>query len=298
MNVMGSKHPRLPGPFLPQGTNAVSAFIPCARIADLLLDPGGRFTYNGGSHVYPDIRLIHWAGGNPFHHHQDLNRLRVAWAKPETIIVHEPYWTPAARHADIVLPATISLERDDIGFATREGLFVAMRAATAPQGEAREDYAIFAALAERLGVGHAYTEGLDTPGWLRRIYGESRDRIARGGIALPDFDAFWDRGLIDLAPHDEPYVMHADFRHDPVAHPLGTPSGRIEIFSERIAGFGLSDCPGHPVWRAPFEWLGHDLAKRYPLHLLSDQPARRLHSQLDPSPYSRAGKVAGREPSI
>jgi biotin/methionine sulfoxide reductase len=29
---------------------------------------------------------------------------------------------------------------------------------------------------------------------------------------------------------------------------------------------------------------------------LSDQPERRLHSQLDHSPYSRAGKVSGREP--
>lgn len=36
--------------------------------------------------------------------------------------------------------------------------------------------------------------------------------------------------------------------------------------------------------------------KAYPLHLLSDQPERRLHSQLDATPYSRAGKVAGREP--
>ena len=50
------------------------------------------------------------------------------------------------------------------------------------------------------------------------------------------------------------------------------------------------------MWREPAEWLGAPQAARYPLHLLSDQPARRLHSQLDHSPYSRAGKVAGREP--
>lgn len=49
------------------------------------------------------------------------------------------------------------------------------------------------------------------------------------------------------------------------------------------------------MWREPFEWLGSPLAQRYPLHLISDQPARRLHSQLDPSPRSRAGKVQGRE---
>jgi biotin/methionine sulfoxide reductase len=90
--------------------------------------------------------------------------------------------------------------------------------------------------------------------------------------------------------------MHEDFRRDPEAHRLRTPSGKIEIYSEKIAGFGLADCPGHPVWLEPFEWLGHATAARFPLHLLSDQPERRLHSQLDHSPYSRAGKVSGREP--
>lgn len=89
--------------------------------------------------------------------------------------------------------------------------------------------------------------------------------------------------------------MHEAFRKDPKRHPLRTPSGKIEIFSERIANFGLDDCPGHPVWREPFEWLGAPAALEHPLHLLSDQPERRLHSQLDHGPYSQAGKVAGRE---
>jgi len=296
MNVMGSKHPRLPGPALPQGRNAVSAFIPVARFTDMLLNPGGEFRYNGATHCYPDIRLIHWAGGNPFHHHQDLNRLRAAWTRPETIIVQEQYWTPAARHADIVLPATTSLERDDIGFATREGYFIAMRQAVAPHREARDDFWIFDQLARRLGVNEDYAEGLDASGWLRRLYDENRPRAEKAGVALPDFDSFWEAGLVDLSPDDRPHIMHEDFRRDPVAHPLHTASGRIEIFSERIASFDLPDCPGHPVWLEPHEWLGHERAARYPLHLLSDQPTRRLHSQLDHSPYSRAGKVAGREP--
>ena len=51
-------------------------FIPVARIADMLLNPGEPFDYNGRTMRYPDIKLVYWAGGNPFHHHQDLNRLR------------------------------------------------------------------------------------------------------------------------------------------------------------------------------------------------------------------------------
>ena len=55
---------------------------PDARIADLLLSPGESFRYNGGEHVYPDIRLVYWGGGNPFHHHQDLTRLARALDRP------------------------------------------------------------------------------------------------------------------------------------------------------------------------------------------------------------------------
>jgi biotin/methionine sulfoxide reductase len=296
MNTHGSAHPRFRGPTLPQGTNQVRDFIPVARIADMLLEPGGQCTYAGQTLTYPDIRLVYWAGGNPFHHHQDLNRLRAAWQRPETIIVHEQYWTPAARHADIVLPATTALERNDIGSATREGHLIAMRKAMDATAEARDDFAIFTQIARRLGVEDAYTERLDEFGWLRRMYGEMAPGTRSLGIELPGFDAFWEEGIIDFSSHRKPFVMLSAFRDAPVAHRLGTPSGRIEIFSERIAGFGLPDCPGYPVWREPFEWLGSAQTGSYPLHLLSDQPSRRLHSQLDPSPYSREGKVAGREP--
>lgn len=301
MNSIGSAHPRFAGPALPQGTNSVSAFIPVARIADMLLHPGQAFAYDGATHAYPDIRLVYWAGGNPFHHHQDLNRLSRAWSRPETIVVHEQFWTPTARRADVVLPATTTLERNDIGYATLEGWLVAMRQAVPPEGEARDDYAIFAGLAARLGVGEAFTEGLDEMGWLRRLYDSAAGRARQdppspGRIDLPDFDTFWREGLVDLSGHDRPVNMLEAFRADPARHPLPTPSGKIEIFSQRIAGHGLPAMPGHAAWFPPPEWLGAPLAARFPLHLISDQPARRLHSQLDHSPHSVAGKIDGREP--
>jgi biotin/methionine sulfoxide reductase len=287
---------RVSGPTLPQGRNRVADFIPVARIADMLLHPGETFTYDGETHVYPDIRMIYWAGGNPYHHHQDLNRLLRAWQKPESIVVHEQFWTATAKRADVVLPATTSMERSDIGFSTLEGHLIAMRPLIPPQAEARDDFSIFADLAGRLGVEQLYTEGLDEQGWLRRLYDRCRDNAGRLGVALPDFETFWDRGIVDLGEHARPAILLDKFRADPERNTLPTPSGRIEIFSERVAGFGLPDCPGHPVWREPREWLGSQAAERFPLHLLSDQPERRLHSQLDSSPYSVAGKMAGREP--
>lgn len=295
-NLMGSPNARFGGPTLNQGRNAVRAFIPVARIADMLLNPGAPFEYNGGRHAYPDVRLIYWAGGNPFHHHQDLHRLAEAWQRPQTIIVHEQFWTATARRADIVLPATTSLERDDIGFANGERHLIAMKRAVPPAGEARDDFAIFAALAQRLGAAAAYTENRSEADWLRAIYDDSRVRAKQAGIELPAFDDFWRAGIATVGARNARPVMLEAFRGDPAAHPLKTPSGRIEIFSERIAGFGAADCPGHAAWLDKVEWLGGAAARRFPLHLLSDQPSTRLHSQLDHSAHSRAGKVAGRQP--
>ena len=296
VNLMGAGFPKYSGPTLPQLTNAVPDFIPVARFTDMLLNPGGTLPYNGKTLTYPDIRLVYWAGGNPFHHHQDLNRLMAAWRKPETIVFHEQFWTPAARLADVVLPATVSLERDDIGYGSRERYVVAMKQARPPVGEARDDYWIFGQLAERLGAGATFTEGRDTMQWLRHLYAEARDKSARAGVALPAFDDFWAAGVAEAEGETKHPVMLSQFREDPAAHPLKTPSGKIEIFSERIASFGYDDCPGHATWFEPVEWLGAAKARQYPLHMLSDQPNDKLHSQLDHSPHARSTKVRGRQP--
>jgi biotin/methionine sulfoxide reductase len=298
-NLMGSPHAKFPGPTLPQGRNAVSDFIPVARIADMLEHPGTSFDYNGARHVYPDIDLIYWAGGNPFHHHQDLNRLARAWRKPSTIVVHEQVWNAHAKMADIVLPATSTLERNDIGFATREPLMVAMKAVMPPPGQARDDYDIFSGVAQRLGAEAVFTEGRGVDQWLRHLYDESAERARPLGVDLPSFDRFWSEGEFRVPTAPKPVVMLEDFRADPVAHPLKTPSGRIEIASQQIADFAYDDCPGHAVWQAPHEWLGAEVAVQdHPLHLISDQPHTKLHSQLDFSAYSLAYKVQGREPIV
>jgi len=297
VNLMGSPHPRYSGPTLPQGKNPVPDFIPVARFTDMLLHPGERFDYNGKSHVYPDIRLIYWAGGNPYHHHQDLNRLRQAWRKPDTIVFHEQFWTPAAKMADFVLPATTSLERDDIGYGTREPYVIAMKKAREPLGESRDDYEIFNGLAKRLGVDGAHSEGhTSTQDWLSHLYEEARVKSAKAGVTLPPYQEFWEAGIAEAKGESRDPVMFAAFRADPEANKLKTPSGKFEIFSETIASFGYDDCPGHATWLEPIEWLGAKTAERYPLHMLSDQPADKLHSQLDHSPHARATKIKGRQP--
>ena len=295
MGGMGSPRTELPSVSLPLPANPADSFIPVARITDMLEKPGVEYNYNGRRLRYPDARMIYWAGGNPFHHHQDLNRLQRAWARAETIVVHEPWWTPAARHADIVLPATTTLERDDIGSSSRDRFVVAMKRAIPPQGQARDDFAILADVADHLGVRDRFTEQRDVSAWLRAMYETWRQNIARRGFDVPDFDAFWQAGYVELPQPQEPVPPFASFRDDPDRHPLQTPSGRIELFSAAIDGFGYADCPGHPVWLAPREYLGSAVAAHYPIHLLSPQPATRLHGQLDQGRVSQAGKIRQRE---
>jgi len=292
---IGSPQPRLPMPQLPTGVNPVKALVPVARFSDMLLQPGESFEFNGQQLTYPDVRLVYWCGGNPFHKIQDLNRLLGAWQKPETIIIHEPWWTPAARRADIVLPCATTLERNDIGGAPRDRFYFAMQKAIEPVGEARTEYDIYGALADRLGFKAQFTEGRTEMEWLRHLYEIARQYAARQQIDLPDFETFWRAGHVELPAPEDPPILFGAYRADPQAHPLRTPSGRIELFSETIASFGYDDCPGHPIWLEPAEWLGSDRASIYPLHLISNQPRARLHSQLDCGEVSRRAKVAERE---
>ncbi|MFJ2755702.1 molybdopterin-dependent oxidoreductase [Nocardioides sp. NPDC087217] len=283
----------VPLPTFPQGTNPVADLIPCARIADLLLHPGEPFDFDGRVLTYPEIRLAYWAGGNPFHHHQDLGRLRTAFGRLDSFVVHETHWTATARHADIVLPVASTLERDDLAAGAGDRRLRTMPKATEPPGEAREELWIYGELGRRLGVD--VDEGLTSGQWLRRLYEEWR-LLPTTPAGAPTFDEFWAAGGIDLPQEIYQDAAFSAFRRDPVTHPLQTPSGRIELWSATIDGFALEDLAGHAQWREPTQWWGSPSASMYDLHLLANQPSHRLHSQLDMGEASQATKVAGREP--
>lgn len=293
---MGMPRVRTPSPTMPAGVNRADSWIPVARIADMLLNPGGEYDFNGERRIYPDTRLVYWCGGNPFHHHQDLNRLVEAWRRPETVIVQDIWWTATVRHADIVLPATTTLERNDIGSSSRDRYIMAMHQAAAPVGKARSDHDIFADLAGRMGFRDEFTEGRTEMEWLEHLWNVSRQLASRRGVEMPGFQAFWEQGYFEVPKPTEPYVQFADFRADPEERALNTPSGKIELFSERVAGFGYDDCPGYAAWREPKEYLGAPAAERFPLHMLSNQPKTRLHSQMDAGGASLRSKIQGREP--
>lgn len=275
--------------------------IPVARIVEALENPGVKYQHNGKEQIFPDIKMIWWAGGANFTHHQDTNRLIKAWQKPELIVISECYWTAAAKHADIVLPITTSFERNDLtmtGDYSNQHL-VPMKQVIEPQFESRNDFDVFADLAEMLKPGGkaVYSEGKDEMGWLKQFYDTAQKAARAQRVAMPVFDTFWQQNkLIEMRQNEknDKYVRYADFRKDPVMNPLGTPSGKIELFSKTIEGFNYPDCPPHASWIAPDEWQGS--ASKDQLQLLTAHPAHRLHSQLNYASLRKEYAVADREP--
>ena len=185
----------------------------------------------------------------------------------------------------------MTLEREDIGGSSNDPLLVPMHPVAAPYGEARDDFAIFADLAERLGAREAFTEGRSVRQWLEHLYEPTREGLAAKGLPAPSFSEFWaGKGcLLPQQPDDGGYLRA--FRDDPDASLLPTPSGRLEIYSETIASFGEADCPGHPTWLGPV----YVPDGTTPYVLIANQPRTRLHSQLDFGGHSGASKRRGRE---
>lgn len=102
----------------------------------------------------------------------------------------------------------------------------------------RDDYSIFSDLAARLGFEEQFTENRNPEQWLRHLYDESRPRALQEGIELPPFDEFWEQGKLEFERPATPQIFLEAFRRDPQQHPLSTPSGKIELYSETIAAFG------------------------------------------------------------
>jgi len=282
---------------LPQGDNPVKNFIPVAMIAEMLLNPGGNYDWNGQKLTFPDIRLIWWAGGNPFHHHQDLNRLRQAWRKPQTIIVNEINWTSTARHADIVLPSAAPPEREDFAAGHSDNALIPMPKLIEPPFDALSEFEIFSRLEKKMAEDGRFSLHLSERQWLVKLWEETRTTASQHGVDLPDWSDFLAGDIIQLFDPSPDQIFLADFRECPEAHPLPTPSGRIELYSGTIARFHYEDCPGHPTWFPPRD-VAQGKMKDYPLYLLSGQPETRLHSQLDNGNFSKSMKIKGREPVL
>lgn len=279
------------------GGDNVKIAIPASRMSDLINKPGQTVTYKGKEIVYLKVEFMLSAGGSPIGHQPDVNELIKALRTLDTLVVVEPWWTPTAKMADIVLPATTTMERDDIasGMSYSNDRIYAMKQIVKPRYESKDDYEIFTLLAEKFGKAKRYSRDRSVKEWLERLYKRSYTKREMG----ISFEEFWEKGVIKYEiPEDaKNFVRHEAFRKDPIANPLKTETGKIQIYSDKFASFGYKDFKGHPMWFEPAEWLGNKkLVKKYPLHLVSPHPTYRIHSQLDNTWVQNVHKVQGREP--
>ncbi|WP_187901124.1 molybdopterin guanine dinucleotide-containing S/N-oxide reductase [Helicobacter pylori] len=284
-------------PMISQGHNSVKSVIPASRISEAILNPDKEIDFMGKKLKLPKIKMIYNCGADLLGHEADTNELIRALRTLDCVIVHEPWWTPTAKFADIVFASTSTMERDDITFggSYSKNVVYAMRKVVEPVYESKDDYEIFRQLALRIGGNETeqkFTESKSYMEWIKSLYEKS------DGSTLKSFDQFWRDGFVEfeIPENARKFVRHAKFRQDPINNKLDTESGKIQIFSQKCADFKLADFKGHPTWFEPAEWLGSKMAEIYPFHLISPHPKYRVNSQLDNTWVRNVYKIQGREP--
>jgi anaerobic dimethyl sulfoxide reductase subunit A len=222
---------------------------------------------------YPsDIKMVYIVGCNLLNQLLNLNKGLDALRIPEFIVVHELFLTPTARFADLILPVAHFFEREDIGqpWGSMSSGFIPMNKVIEPAGEAKSDLAIFAELAERLGLS-GYREKPDEE-WLKEFLAATP--------GMPGYEAWKEKSFFH-AEHEKPWVAFRKEIENPRQHPFPTPSGKIEIYSQKLADMQNPLIPPIPKYLEPWEGPRDPLATKYPLQLISPHSRGRANSMFD-----------------
>lgn len=227
---------------------------------------------HGKSKGYPsDCKLLYVVGSNFFNQYLNLNKGKQAIMKPTFIIVQDLFLTPTAKYADIVLPVTHFFERMDIGLPYMGGPYSIFmnKILEAPLGP-KSDLQIFAELAERLGLEN-YNEKSDEA-WLESFLEAEPD--------FPDLNTLRTEGVYRFK-RERPKVAFRKQIQKPESFPFPTPSGKIEIFSQKFAEMNNPHIPPIPTYIASWEGPEDELARDYPIQLISPHSKARANSQFD-----------------
>ena len=231
--------------------------------------------------------LWNYAGNALINQHSDANGTAKLLANDklcEMIVVIDNHLTPSARFADLLLPDTTNFEQNDIapqGSSGNMGYAIFTAKAIEPMFECRTVYEMCTEIAKRLGVEREFTEGRTQDEWLRHVVDATRQAVP----SFPDYDAFRAMGIFKMKNPNEHIVAHKGFRDDPVANKLGTPSGKIEIFSERLFQLGKTwELPkgdvitGLPEYVPTWEGVSDPLRGKFPLQMITHHYKQRTHS--------------------
>ena len=220
---------------------------------------------------YPtDYKLLYVVNLNPVNQWANTNRITQAMKALEFIVVQEQFMTPTAKFADILLPTNTFLERNDVTTGGVGPFFGYMNKTIESVGESKSHFEIATELAKKLGICD-YSDKTEEE-WLKEII--------QGCKQIPDNDTFMKQGVHKIR-FSRPCIPFGNQIRDPENNPFPTPSGKIEIFSQRLADMNNPLLPPIPKYIEAWENYNDSMAKQYPLQLITTHTKRRAHSQFD-----------------
>lgn len=229
---------------LPVLDNPVKTSISCFSWTDAI-DHGPQMTairdgVRGKDKLDVPIKFIwNYAGNTLVNQHSDINKTHEILqdeSKCEMIVVIENFMTSSAKYADILLPDLMTVEQEDIipnDYAGNMGYLIFLQPVTSEKFERKPIYWILSEVAKRLGpdVYQKFTEGRTQEQWLQHLYAKMLAK--RSGVTV--LRRTEKMGIYKRKDPNGHFVAYKAFRDDPEANPLKTPSGKIEIYSSKLA---------------------------------------------------------------
>lgn len=252
--------------FFPGGNSGVR--LSRTGVADAIL--------KGKAGGYPtDYKLLYLVNYNFLNQVLNINKTIQALKKLEFIVTQEQFMTSTAKFADVILPTSTRLERNDLCVGNALPSYGYLKKVVEPLGECKSHFEICLELAKRLGITN-YSDKTEEE-WLKQIV---------EGSDIPDYETFRKEGIYKI-PLGGPYLPFKAQIEDPDNNPFSTPSGKIEIYSQLLADMKSPEVPPVPKYIEPWEGPADPLRKKYPLQLITTHIKRRIHSVYEKVPWLR-----------
>ncbi len=278
---------------IPAGENPVTVTISSAALMEALdrgeeltatrdgvrgddkLGTGVKFTYLGGTQALVNSNCdLNWAAS-----------VAEDETKCEFIVGTDWFMTSSMKYCDLILPGTMAQEGLNLTASSGssfQGFIFGQKVQEAPF-ECRPEYDYMSEIAEILGCKEAFTEGKTAEEWQTVGYEEK----ARANFPwLPTLEEGYGLGYCTQTIEFAPQMVA--FREDPVANPVWTNSGKIEIYSEDMQQKAETLELDHPrdvispipIYNPDFE-SHEDATEQYPLQVSSFKSKIRYHSKFD-----------------
>ncbi len=283
-------------PKLPTGPNPVKVTFPVYQWLNVVDNPKGMTAAKDGiigADTYPtEIKFLwNYAGNGLINQHSEINNTKRVLgdeSKCEMIVVMDSHHTASAQWADIVLPSCAYNESADIyGSSYGQDIeYYIFSGAAKPYHESKTIYEVCTELAKRFGIEEAFTEGRDHEAWLEYNYQNvCRQKMPSLPPTLAEArkQAIWHQAKSRDLP-----IKFKPFRDDPIANPLKTPSGKIELYSEFLQNLAEIRGKGqylgeeiYPVAQYIATWESYgdvETRKQFPLQMIGHHYKGRTHS--------------------